>query len=299
MTGPAKLHDARAHRQVAACSETGLAPAREATCANRRALLQGLEFCLGPEALVAVAAELNGRHCQFLWGELPVSWERLLRDAALAELLEERQRLQAALEEPSQSRRGPFTGELEAQLADCEAQMDAVLKGPCPSISATALAARLLKEQLPLAPVTLHAAVRAAQADAQGFGQGAQRAAGQIMDHMRQQQDLKGSLLGGFVSFQRPLPASPNLIHISAVQPTWTVRLQELSERAMMLQILPLTGMGWKDLLRSKWLHARSSALGSLTWVLVYEWRRSQNRGKCVALTCIFDCIKSRFGVKE
>jgi len=123
--------------------------------------------------------------------------------------------------------------------------MKAVLQGPSPPVSATAFTARLLREQLPLAPVTLHAASRAALDGAGGAG----IRQGQVMDDLRQQQELKGNLIGGFVRFQQPLSASPSLIHITATRPAWTLRLKELSERGMLVQISPLSPAGWKDTL--------------------------------------------------
>ncbi|CAE7030066.1 unnamed protein product [Symbiodinium natans] len=224
--------------QAAAC-EGGPAPARE--------------------ALEAVSALLRGRQCRFQWGDQGASWDRLVRDALLLQLREERERLQAATAAQDdrsssyadgQTNRpfAPFTGELEGQLADCEAEMKEVLQGPSRPVSATALTARLLREQLPLAPVTLHAAARAAPPwqPNNGIGDGVRR--GQVIDHLCGQQDLKGSLIGGFVRFQQSLPASPSLIHITAIRPVWTIRIKELSERGMLLQILPMTpGTGWKD----------------------------------------------------
>ena len=191
---------------------------------------------------------LRGRKCQFFWGEDEASWDRIARDALLLQLSEERERLQAALEPAtfgSVGTAGPFLGELEVQLADCDAQMKEVLVGPCTEVSATALVARLLKEQLPLAPVTLYAAAHAVEAE-QGFTGSLRHCQGQVMDHVHQQQDLKG-MLGAFVRFPQALPASPNLIHITAAKPCWTLRLKEISERGMTLQILPLAAQGWKD----------------------------------------------------
>ncbi|CAE7944772.1 unnamed protein product [Symbiodinium sp. KB8] len=120
--------------------------------------------------------------------------------------------------------------------------MKAALQGPSPPVSATAFTARLLREQLPLAPVTLHAASRAAL---EGAGGGIRQ--GQVLDNLRQQQELKGNLVGGFVRFQQPLSASPSLIHITATRPAWTLRLKELSERGMLVQISPLSPAGWKE----------------------------------------------------
>ena len=206
-----------------------------------------------------MSALLRGRQCRFQWGDQGASWDRLVRDALLLQLREERERLQAATAAQDdrsssyadgQTNRpfAPFTGELEGQLADCEAEMKEVLQGPSRPVSATALTARLLREQLPLAPVTLHAAARAAPPwqPNNGIGDGVRR--GQVIDHLCGQQDLKGSLIGGFVRFQQSLPASPSLIHITAIRPVWTIRIKELSERGMLLQILPMTpGTGWKD----------------------------------------------------
>ncbi|CAE7727449.1 unnamed protein product [Symbiodinium sp. CCMP2592] len=205
------------------------------------------------EALEAVAEQLRGRRCRFAWGnDLAASWDRLVRDAALLQLLEERERLQAAIEDRKGGATGAasaasamafLSGELECQLEDCESDMKAVLSGPLsPPVSATAFTARLLREQLPLAPVTLHAASRAAlDSVSVGIRQG------QVMDDLRQQQELKGNLLGGFVRFQQPLSASPSLIHITATRPAWTLRLKELSERGMLVQISPLSPAGWKE----------------------------------------------------
>ncbi|CAE7815635.1 unnamed protein product [Symbiodinium sp. CCMP2456] len=198
------------------------------------------------EALEAVAELLRGRRCRFTWGDLAASWDRLVRDAVLLQLLEERERLQAALGDRGKSGTSGtafLSGELECQLADCEADMKAVLQGPSPPVSATAFTARLLREQLPLAPVTLHAASRAALDGAGGAG----IRQGQVMDDLRQQQELKGNLIGGFVRFQQPLSASPSLIHITATRPAWTLRLKELSERGMLVQISPLSPAGWKE----------------------------------------------------
>ncbi|CAE7634948.1 unnamed protein product, partial [Symbiodinium microadriaticum] len=203
-------------------------------------------------ALEAVAELLRGRRCRFLWGSDAASWDRLVRDALLLQLLEERERLQAAIEDRAATGKSGtaaagaaaafLSGELECQLADCEADMKAALQGPSPPVSATAFTARLLREQLPLAPVTLHAASRAAL---EGAGGGIRQ--GQVLDNLRQQQELKGNLVGGFVRFQQPLSASPSLIHITATRPAWTLRLKELSERGMLVQISPLSPAGWKE----------------------------------------------------
>ncbi|CAE7329908.1 unnamed protein product, partial [Symbiodinium necroappetens] len=203
------------------------------------------------EALEAVAELLRGRRCRFLWGSDAASWDRLVRDALLLQLLEERERLQAAIEDRAATGKSGtaagaaaafLSGELECQLADCESDMKAALQGPSPPVSATAFTARLLREQLPLAPVTLHAASRAAL---EGAGGGIRQ--GQVLDNLRQQQELKGNLVGGFVRFQQPLSASPSLIHITATRPAWTLRLKELSERGMLVQISPLSPAGWKE----------------------------------------------------
>ena len=219
---------------------------RRCTCTAALALLQALE---------AVAEQLRGRRCRFAWGNnLAASWDRLVRDAALLQLLEERERLQAAIEDRKAAATTAgatgaaalafLSGELECQLEDCESDMKAVLQGPLsPPVSATAFTARLLREQLPLAPVTLHAASRAALDGSVSVG----IRQGQVLDDLRQQQELKGNLLGGFVHFQQPLSASPSLIHITATRPAWTLRLKELSERGMLVQISPLSPAGWKD----------------------------------------------------
>lgn len=180
------------------------------------------------------------RHCQFLWGQLAPSWRRIVVDAHLLQLMEERDKLQAALaDKASSATRGPgkqgvppLPGELESQLAACFAQAAAAQRpGASPCISASALTARLLREQLPLAPVTLHAAAKAGEISSRGCGPLLQRRAGMVQ--------APADLHSSFVEFDAPMPSVPNLIHVTAVADApWSIRLDDVSANGMQLSVL-------------------------------------------------------------
>ena len=76
-------------------------------------------------ALQGVQAALKSR-CHFQWGDLAPTWRRLVLDAQLLQLAEECERLKSDLKEGSK-------GDLEAQLADCEAELSELMRCPsCP-----------------------------------------------------------------------------------------------------------------------------------------------------------------------
>lgn len=122
--------------------------------------LQATCFASGAaqEALQAVRDALNTKRWRFHWGELQASWRRLVLDAALLQRCEESDCLQ--LLRASRGAAGPLPGEVETQLADCQAELQQLLSSDAVEMSATAFATWLAQQQLPLAPVTLFAAAR-------------------------------------------------------------------------------------------------------------------------------------------
>jgi len=165
----------------------------------------------------------NAGEVDFSWpqGRLKPSWRRLLVDAHIAHLLEEQERLRGKSGDDKDR-------DHDDLLAVCDARLAAMRRrGASPHVLEAVAVARLLRVGLKdVSPVTVHAAVRAVCCSE---------------DFERRVGCAKvcaGSKL--LVDFDKPLPAAPSLLHITAVPDApWTIDLLELSERGMRLDIRP------------------------------------------------------------
>lgn len=177
--------------------------------------------------LLAVRDALAAQMWRFQWSDaaMQATWRRIAKDAQLLQLTEECDKLKEAMGKEA------LKGEIEVQLADAEAELRELMKpGASPLVSCTAWAARL--HALPLAPVTLHAASRVCTVDAE-----ITRTTGLLKDKLWEAQKLPGELLAGFVRFDNALPQTPQMIHLCPSDAAWTLQLQEVTERGMILQL--------------------------------------------------------------
>ncbi|CAL1172519.1 unnamed protein product [Cladocopium goreaui] len=177
--------------------------------------------------LLAVRDALAGQMWRFQWSDAAMqpTWRRIAKDAQLLQLTEECQKLKEAMGKEA------LKGEIEVQLADAEAELRELMKpGASPVVSCTAWAARL--HDLPLAPVTLYAAARVCNVNAEQT-----RTTGLLKDKLWEAQKLPGELVAGFVRFDSALPQTPQMIHLCPSDAPWTLQLQEVTERGMILQL--------------------------------------------------------------
>ncbi|CAE8590124.1 unnamed protein product [Polarella glacialis] len=193
-------------------------------------------------ALRAVRDALaDAKPCQFLWGKLQPTWRRLVVDAQMLQLSEEREGLQAAIAAAAAAPRpgkGKYSGSCKVRPGGGGIAMDAKA------------AATLVATRRPGATpqVTLHAAARAGEKPT---------AAGAVRLHRRAGRAAGGQtfkvgadVLGTFIEFSARLPETPPLVHLTSKSTTpWSVRLEELSERGMSLRVTQRDAQGkdWED----------------------------------------------------
>lgn len=176
------------------------------------------------DALVALGA------VDLCWGRKKPSWRRLVLDAHVTLLREDQARLEQLLDI---ARRGgeSVASQLKSQLAMCGAQLAAMRKPRAsPRVAVPVFVARLLLlgKALQLAPVTIHAAAQMAS---------------EVNEDRRTARVNANAGSEQLTVFAMPLPAPPQLLHLTALKDKQgvlcTISLENLSENGMLLRVRP------------------------------------------------------------
>eukprot|EP00913_Durusdinium_trenchii_P001026 g944.t1 len=160
--------------------------------------------------------------------------------------------------------------------------------GASPAICGTAWTAKLL--ELPLAPVTLHAAAAYAAAYAGHGGRsagsaGSSTVAGWVKENIWEVQELPGGLMAGFIRFAPPLPSAPQLVHLAEGNAAPRLTVTELTERGMILQLHisePLEELAFVPFVIPEDLHLLYTA-GTCQGRLCFARRSAAPRGAATA----------------
>jgi len=171
----------------------------------------------------------EGQELQTCWGRVRPSWRRVMLDAYMVSLQDELKNLSS--ERPEQevsptSNSSPSAIATRNSLALCAAELAGARKTKVERLATSTLVARLLQENLPVAAVTLHAAVHSVSESS------SQRRSAIVQ--------LKASSERFFVDFELPLPSRPELLHVCLQHQRLELflTLEELDERGARIRAM-------------------------------------------------------------
>jgi len=185
-----------------------------------------------------------------------LSWQDLLVEGRKAYVQEEYERVSKELAAVDDDLH--LKEELEGQREFYEEQKRHPALDRNDPVPATVVLARLLKERVPVLPVTIHAAMRAAA---------------EMTHHSRTGIAILHGKQEKYVKFDQPLPSSPSLLHVSCEGhpgntegPPWCISLVSCSEKGFVLNVESREPkIGWPEDLRMK--YAAGSASGEVVIV--------------------------------